>query len=72
VKVIRSFSKTTSETKVEGNKTITETKTERWGDNTNVADDFWNDIDASLDAVSRAMDKISKQSTVVDEGMKKE
>ena len=58
--VCRSFSKTVSETKVVGGKTVTETKTERWGDNPEVPDDFWKDVDTALDAAGRALDKIGK------------
>ena len=58
--VHRSFSKSVSETKVVNGKTVTETKTEQWGDNPEVPDDFWKDVDAALDAAGRALDKIKK------------
>lgn len=58
--VTRSFSKSVSETKIVDGKTVTETKTEQWGDNPEVQEDFWKDVDAALDAAGRALDKIGK------------
>ena len=58
--VTRSFCKSVSETKIVDGKTVTETKTEQWGDNPEVPEDFWKDVDVALDAAGRALDKIGK------------
>ena len=59
--VRRSFSRIISETKIVGDKTITETKTEQWGDSPEADATVWKEMDECFEAMGKMLDKIGQQ-----------